>query len=227
MSTDKHTPYFELLEAVRESGCPICRLAIRSGDRFLETYSYEHVNDIEIRDLVRAAKGFCHNHTWRLFHEHSPLGTALTYYDILGEAAQQIGTAKDQQGFLSSLAGRVRKALTPQGTCLGCDAQSNAEQRHLGLLLETLRGDREAQETYGTSDGLCLLHLRAALRTRPSRSATEILLRVQEKRIAAVREQMSEIVRKADYRVKDRVTPEDIESLPAALAQVVGKEALE
>ena len=227
MSTDKHTPYFELLEAIREAGCPICRLAIRSGDRFLETYSYEHVNDIEIRDLVRAAKGFCHNHTWRLFHEHSPLGTALTYYDILGEAAQQIGTAKDQQGFLSSLAGRVRKALTPQGTCLGCDAQGNAEQRHLGLLLETLRGDREAQETYGSSDGLCLLHLRAALRTRPSRSATDILLRVQEKRIAAVREQMSEIVRKADYRVKDRVTPEDIESLPAALAQVVGKEALD
>ena len=50
---------------------------------------------------------------------------------------------------------------------------------------------------------------------------------MQEKRIAAVRDQMSEIVRKADYRVKERVTPEDIDSLPAALAQVVGKEALE
>ena len=224
---DKHTPYYELMEAVRDAGCPICRLAVRSGDRFLETYSYEHVNDIEIRELVRAAKGFCHNHTWRLFHKHSPLGTALTYYDILGEASQQIGAAKEQQGLLRGLSSRVRRALTPQGTCLGCDAQGNAEQRHLGLLVETLRNDREGQEAYGGSDGLCLFHLRAALRTRPGREATDILLRVQEQRIAAVREQMSEIVRKADYRVKDRVTPEDIDSLPAALAQVVGEEALE
>ena len=227
MSTDKHTPYYELLEAIRQSGCPVCRLAIRSGDRFLETYSYEHVNDIEIRELVRAAKGFCHHHTWRLFHKHSPLGTALTYFDILGEAAQQIGAAKEQQGFLRGLASRVRKGLAPQGTCLGCDAQSSAEQRHLGLLVETLRGDREAQETYGDSDGLCLLHLRTALRSRPARAATDILLRVQERRIAAVREQMSEIVRKADYRVKERVTADDIASLPAALAQVVGQEALD
>ena len=224
---DKHTPYYELLEAIRQSGCPICRLAIRSGDRFLETYSYEHVNDIEIRELVRAAMGFCHHHTWRLFHEHSPLGTALTYFDILGEASQQIASSKVQQGFLRSLAARARKRLTPQGTCLGCDAQSNAEQRYLGLLVETLRGDREAQETYADSDGLCLLHLRAALVSRPSRDATDLLLRVQEKRIAAVRAQMSEIVRKADYRVKDRVTSEDIDSLPAALAQVVGQEALD
>ena len=205
----------------------MCRLAIRSGDRFLETYSYEHVNDIEIRELVRLAKGFCHNHTWRLFHKHSPLGTALTYYDILGEAAHRIGSAREQQGFLRGLAGRVRKGLTPEGTCLGCDAQSNTEQRHLGLLVETLRNDREAQETYSSADGLCLLHLRSALRSRPARGVTEILLRVQEKRIAAVREQMSEIVRKADYRVKDRVTQEDIDSLPAALAQVVGQEALD
>ena len=224
---DKHTPYYELLEAIRQSGCPVCRLAIRSGDRFLETYSYEHVNDIEIRELVRAAKGFCHHHTWRLFHEHSPLGTALTFFDILGEASQQIGAAKEQQGFMRSLAARVRKGLSPQGTCLGCDAQDNAEQRHLGLLVETLRGDREAQETYANSDGLCLLHLRTALASRPAREATDLLLRVQEKRIAAVREQMSEIVRKADYRVKDRVTPDDIASLPAALAQVVGEEALD
>ena len=224
---DKHTPYYELLEAIRQPACPVCRMAIRSGDRFLETYSYEHVNDIEIRELVRAAKGFCHHHTWRLFHEHSPLGTALTYFDILGEASQQIASSKEQQGFLRSLAARARKRLTPQGTCLGCDAQSNAEQRYLGLLVETLRGDREAQETYTDSDGLCLLHLRAALVSRPSRDATDLLLRVQEKRIAAVREQMSEIVRKADYRVKDRVTSEDIASLPAALAQVVGQEALD
>ena len=176
---------------------------------------------------MRAAKGFCHHHTWRLFHKHSPLGTALTYFDILGEASQQIAAAREQQGFLSSLAGRVRKGLTPQGTCLGCDAQGNAEQRHLGLLVETLRGDREGQETYASSNGLCLLHLRTALRSRPGREATDILLRVQEKRIAAVREQMSEIVRKADYRVKDRVTADDIASLPAALAQVVGQEALD
>lgn len=226
-SMDKHTPYYELLEAIRDAGCPICRLAVRSGDRFLETYSYEHVNDIEIRELVRLAKGFCHNHTWRLFHKHSPLGTALTFYDILGEAAHQIGAARERQGLLSSLAGRVRKRLAPEGTCLGCDAQSNAEQRHLGLLVESLRNEREAQEAYGSADGLCLHHLRAALRARPSREATDILLRVQEQRIAAVREQMSEIVRKADYRVKERVTQADIDSLPAALAQVVGQEALD
>ena len=224
---DKHTPHFELLEAIRQPACPICRLAVRSGDRFLETYSYEHVNDIEIRELVRAAKGFCHNHTWRLFHKHSPLGTALTYYDILGEASQQIAEAKEKQSLLRGLASAVRKRLTPQGTCLGCDAQKGSEQRYLGLLVETLRSDREFQEAYAGSDGLCLLHLRTALGGRPGGDATDLLLRVQDKRIAAVRDQMSEIVRKADYRVKERVTQEDIDSLPAALSQVVGKEALD
>jgi hypothetical protein len=226
METEKHTPYYELLDAIGQPECPICRLAIRSADRFLQWYSYEHVNDIEIREQVRQALGFCHRHAWRLADDHSPLGTAITYYDVLGELLHLIRTAKQGGGLFRNAAGIIRSKTEATAACLACAAQDDAERRYLSLLVETLRDDAAVQQLYVESDGVCLPHFRAALGLRPADKALKVLVAVQESRIERIRARLEQIVRKSDYRARERITQEDIASLPAALSQAVGRRAL-
>ena len=225
---DKHTPYYELMEAIRDTGCPICRLAIRSGDRFLETYSYEHVNDIEIRELVRAARGFCHNHTWRLFHKHSPLGTALTYYDILGEAAQQIGAAKEQQSFLRSLAARVRKLLTPKARVWVATPKAMPSSATWDCCWKRCAATGRPRRPTGLPTvSACCICVPLCGRV-PRATATEILLRVQEKthrRRAGPDERDRAQSRLSGERARDAGGYRQLAR--RSRAQVVGKEALE
>ena len=48
----------DLVDALGRPGCAICRLSTRRADRFLGSYIYEHVNDVELRANIREARGF-------------------------------------------------------------------------------------------------------------------------------------------------------------------------
>jgi hypothetical protein len=80
----RHSLYFDLLDAFREPGCALCRLATRSAARFLDVLSYENVNDYEVREWLRQARGFCTVHAWQWVDDvRDGLGTAIIYRDIL------------------------------------------------------------------------------------------------------------------------------------------------
>src|SRR5215831_9739747 len=82
---------FEVREAVREPGCLVCRLTLRSVARLLRSVAYEQVNDVHLRAQLRRRGGFCptHAHQW-LREAHSVLGTALIYRDVLHAALGEL-----------------------------------------------------------------------------------------------------------------------------------------
>ena len=41
----KHTAYFNLVDAFRKEGCPICYLIKKSVHQSMDTFLYENVND--------------------------------------------------------------------------------------------------------------------------------------------------------------------------------------
>src|ERR1700676_25368 len=92
---------FEVREALDESGCPICRLAVRSVGRWLASVAYEQVNDIQLRTELRAARGYCNVHAHRWLREvHNVLGTAIVYQDLLKAGLRELDTENTQRGGL-------------------------------------------------------------------------------------------------------------------------------
>src|SRR5438876_10683250 len=88
----KHTVYYELLDACKKGGCPICTMALDTVARYLDIVIYENVNDPQTRDAVVAARGYCNDHSWQLRAKSgAAFGTALMYRDVLPPVADETG----------------------------------------------------------------------------------------------------------------------------------------
>src|SRR5215208_6410682 len=76
---------FNLLEACREPGCPICRLEQQSVERYLDHQFYENVNSPKWREELRASLGFCHEHAWLGVNQRlgDALGYSIIYRDLI------------------------------------------------------------------------------------------------------------------------------------------------
>ena len=138
----------------------MCRLAVRSARRFLQSVAYEQVNDPVLRADMRAASGFCNQHAYRWLREaHNVLGTAIIYRDILQNALQSEPTANGQRsGLLRALLGRDERA-SRHSNCPACHAQREAEGRYIEALLASAAVDEHTQQALGRSHGLCERHL--------------------------------------------------------------------
>src|SRR5918911_2541932 len=99
----------EMRQMFQQPGCPVCALALRAVGRFIETISYEQVNDLSLREELRAAGGFCHTHAYRWLREaRNVLGTALIYRDVLNAMLGGLDDAVRPQtggGILNALLG--------------------------------------------------------------------------------------------------------------------------
>ena len=67
------------MDALGRRGCGICRLSTRRADRFLGSYIYEHVNDVDLRATIREARGFCEVHAGHFLEKLDALAVAITY----------------------------------------------------------------------------------------------------------------------------------------------------
>jgi hypothetical protein len=229
---------FEVREALAELGCPVCRLAVRSVGRWLAAVAYEQVNDIQLRNELRAARGFCNVHAHRWLREvHSVLGTSIVYQDLLKAGLRELDADGGRSGGGSGSGsgsggggggrGGLWRALTGAqatsgGGCPACRMQTEAEERYLEALLATVAAE---PHVLGSSEGVCLRHARAALRTRgPGVEAV-----VQQTR-AAVQQllgELDEVIRKEDYRFRHEPRTEAERTAPArAVNRVVGLDGL-
>ena len=61
----KHTTYFNLLDALKEDGCPICAIIKKAIHKSMDDFLYEQVNDPAIRKQIKESFGFCNRHAWQ------------------------------------------------------------------------------------------------------------------------------------------------------------------
>ncbi len=62
----RHIAFYELRDAFAQPGCPLCRLEARVAERYLDFLLWERVNDPDLRQNLRQARGFCRDHAWML-----------------------------------------------------------------------------------------------------------------------------------------------------------------
>jgi hypothetical protein len=185
----RHMTYHDLSEALAQAGCAVCRLVAVATDRYLRSLLYESVNDSGLREKLRASRGFCPAHAWQVQRRGDPLSVSILWRDLLTQAAEADADRQRQKG-------NSRTA-----TCPACELAAEAERRYLETLVEHLAAGSLRQE-YDTSPGLCLPHLRKALR-RGSADARTLLLDSEAAKLSQLNRELAEIIRKNDYRFRD------------------------
>jgi hypothetical protein len=232
-----------LRDAATEGGCPICTLALRSVARYLDATLYENVNDPRTRDAVVAARGYCNEHSWQLRELPAALGTALMYRDIVRRVAESLAEraprarpsifAPPGAGMLDRLAaltggaerGSRDDTADPHVACPACTVRARYEKVYLGALLDHV-ADEEMVEALRSGGGLCLVHLDLAIATSRDAGALERLLAVQRDCMLALHDELSEFVRKNDYRFSGEGMGAERDSWIRAIEMVAGKKGI-
>ncbi|MBM4435736.1 MAG: hypothetical protein FJ029_00580 [Actinobacteria bacterium] len=227
MSTE--ATFDDVVEALARPGCPICRLAARRAQRFLDAYCYEHVNDDDLRALIRSSRGFCRRHATDFLNQLDTLAAAITYRDLLATLIDELARlGQPRRGAARALRGIVRRGvtwtnLTDPAECPVCVAERVAEGRSLDVLAEGLAHPRLAA-ALSKGDPLCLGHLRALIARR---APTPELLARQAAGWGRLRDHLLEIARKADYRfAEERLTPAERTAVHAAVNAIAGLSGL-
>lgn len=222
-----HTPYFNLLEALRDAGCPLCRLGDRAARRFVEGVLYESVTDPEMRATLVTAHGFCPTHSQRLASHHDGLGSAIIYRSILkhleGELASLVEA--DDRGLVARLRERWDQepaaTLASHAPCPACEERDKAATRALSTFSANYQ-DPALHEALANSAGFCLPHLRLAATALP-RSALALLLEQQQVIWAALHEELDELIRKYDHRFSDEPMGSEKDSWQRSIRLTAGE----
>lgn len=239
----KHTTYFELRDAATRGGCPICALVLETVARYLDATLYENVNDPRTRDAVVGARGYCNEHSWQLKGMPAALGTALMYRDIVRRVAESLAERTPRArptiftaagagmlDRLAALAGSTERVsrddiADPHVDCPACAERARYEKLYLGALLD-YAGDEEMVAALRSGGGLCLVHLDQAIATSRDGDALDRLLDVQRACMLSLHDELSEFIRKNDYRFSGEGMGAEKDSWIRAIALVAGKKGI-
>ena len=207
---------YKLMEACRESGCPVCRLAQRGVERYLDSQFYENVNSPAWRDQLRSSLGFCHEHAWLAVDKRlgDALGFSIIYHDLvstmlkrLDDGGSRTRPARRWASLLTQvpeparrLIERVLTAITPRKRCPVCEHRDELTRHTVSTLVAEL-GMPEVVEALQASEGLCLQHLSVALEQVRDSAAGEQLLNIHRTKLERLKAELAEFIRKSDYRV--------------------------
>lgn len=235
----KFITYFELLDAFKNPGCPVCARLEAGAVKALDSLMYEQVNDPFTRQRLVESHGFCNWHAWILPGIHnSPLGVALIYRHLLQETLERLeATRRDVQPRgrwerlwkrltgsreepLPMLAERRKKAR-----CLLCGFARRAEQDDLKTLLDFLQ-EPDFAEAFRRSAGLCLPHLYAAMAVGRDHPNLGPLLAIHEARWKDLIWELEEFARKFDYRYANEPRGRETSSWHRVLDVFVGRPAI-
>lgn len=233
--------YFELLDACKEPGCPICRLGQRSAQRHLTNLIYDGVNDVPTRATLRESYGYCHEHAWLLPEsgESAPLGIAIIHRDILNTLRTQLGQERYNKERRTSLRAAVAGALSPnlangspdrtrhlppKAICPACERRMEAEHLAFASLLEALdKNDQPMHSALESSDGLCISHLRQALNAARSQQAFDALVAITKAQLSSLIDDLDEFIRKNDHRFREeKISSAEKDSWQKALQRTSG-----
>lgn len=237
--SSKFIPYFQLLDACKEPGCPVCTQVERGALKALDGLMYEQVNDPFTRDRLLESHGFCNWHAWMLPGiGNSALGVALIYRHLLQETLEHLQAAGrearprgrwhrlrerltgSRQDRLPILAWRSKKSR-----CYMCSFARRSERDYLKTILDFI-AESEFSEAFARSATLCLPHLYAAMDIGRDHPNLPILLAIHERRWQDLLWELEEFARKFDYRYAEEIKGRESSSWHRVLDVFVGRAGL-
>ncbi len=221
--------YQVLLEACKQTGCVLCRLAHESTYHYLDAWQYELFTDVDLQKELRRSQGFCHTHTWQLAHMGASLQLAQNYRAVLSDTMEQLQAAEGKAasgGILRRFFDNGQELGEPQTACPACLQQKQAEV-HLVHTLRHALLDPEFYTVFADSSGLCLAHLHLASELKLSDTPGNWLSQLRKGQMTCLQrldQQLGELIRKHDYRFKDEERGDEMVSWIRASGLVAGEE---
>ena len=165
----RHAGEHDLIEAFGQPGCPVCRLSTEAVDAYLTSVCYEQVNDLDLREQLRSAGGFCRAHAERFIQQRlGQLAAAIVYRDVLNTARKRLGWPAGP-GAAARCWRRCSAARTASVRTVPRLPRLRGRGRSRGPLPRassaTACATRPSASEYQAGDGLCLPHIDQALQT--------------------------------------------------------------
>ena len=219
---NKDMRYSDLVEACAQPGCPVCRLELRSVQRYLNSVLYESVNDPGVREGLRQAHGYCYEHAWLMSANYVySLGIAILQRDVVETALEQTATVPLGRS-ARQRARRLLQRLRPTAECPACAHRRTTEDHVLQALLQH-SGDEALAAALDDSAGLCLPHFRRALELTADAAALNRLVDLQRRTLTRLRDELSEFIRRNDYRFRSEGFGPEGDSWRRAIGIVSGE----
>jgi hypothetical protein len=152
---------YDVVAALRESGCPLCRVLSEAEVRAMDNFIDEGGQLAEVQSVFCRRGGFCREHAW-LFHRRAALAltgvpVARMYEGLLRRDITRLERLELDLATESRLRRRPRKLLDPR-SCPACERTHARLNEKAQGLVEALQ-ETAVQEAYRSSDGLCVEHL--------------------------------------------------------------------
>ncbi len=233
--------YLRLKDALAQEGCSLCRLREHDGRKYLDWLLYERVNDVTTRVKLAQSWGFCVYHAWMLQelewdHCKDGMGTAILWEWLVDSyrtlLQQHLGKPDvPKKRFLrrwrrqqrSPLSEQLLRAFAPEGMCPACASLRQSEEYALWILTEHLAEEDPLRTLYKQSAGLCMPHFKAALDAAQEEQVVRFLIEVQLERLTRIAGELSEYLRKHDYRFSHEPYGSEADAFVRATEVLVGK----
>lgn len=202
---EKDVIYSRLCDALEGEGCPICTLTKEVVNNYVKSLLYEYVNDSHTAERIIKGGGFCNLHSWLLYSYQEVLGTAIIYKRLVGHYIKHMNSP-----------------LNSEVSCLVCNVETDAIKRYIQAFLKYLQNDAFYQK-YMVSDGLCYPHLKMCINLANNDQTKKALIELERQRLEELSFQLSEIIRKSDYRFQNELKGEEYRARYKAIEKLVGK----
>ncbi len=203
----------DLVESFRKPGCPVCRITKKDVESFLHSMLFEGYKFPETHERFRAGRGLCNAHAWQMaesfrgallnigLYYRGALNALLRDLDGAGQpaAAARSGLSR----FLSGGGGGapsspLADALEAPQSCVACEIRATSEALYTRTIGEHISNPKLA-EAYRASQGVCLPHLRMALRAATPADQRAILV-IQRGIWEALLKDLDQFVEMHDHR---------------------------
>jgi len=216
---------YDVVAALRERGCPLCRVLSHADVRSMDHFIEEGGQLVETRTAFCEYGGFCRDHAW-LFHRRAALmltgvPVAKMYEALLRQDIARL--ERIERALAQSQGRRPARTLLERRGCPACEGTTERlALKARGLVAALKEGD--VRKSYRESDGLCVEHLDTvgsdALGTDASVAA--FLIGEHRRRLQELQARLAAYDRTRDYRFAAERTEADANAWTDVVRSYVG-----
>jgi hypothetical protein len=221
---EKHEPYFNLFDALNETGCSVCFLVKKSIHKSMDDFLYGSVNDPGVRQEIKASQGFCNRHAWQLQKFGDGLGQAIVYSDLMDIVLKQLKEI-DEPYSIKELLKKINPGTATRQICIFCKQEKDTEGRYISVFWESF-DDPEFNSHYKNSFGLCLPHLALTLKKCRNKKFSKELIDIETPKLSSLIAELKEFIRKHDYRFSKEKFGKEGDSWIRTIEKFIGKEGI-
>ena len=210
----------EARRLVQSATCAICDAQLRAVFEFFSQWQFILGTNAAAQREFATARGFCHFHTWQFQQMASPHGLSAGYAPLVETAVAELRQSLGQPA--EKAAALIGTLLPSTETCAACRVLRETEIDQLEPLLAQF-ASAEGRELYAQSHGLCLPHLRLALKTTLPDEVANFLLAEQVRRMEEISEDMRSYTLKRDALRRGLLNANEEHAWRRALVNLTGE----